>query len=92
MLTDTIGKEEAFVALHKEYKTKIVLNEERYEYAKQIFEEKTERIFTKERKKGWIEVIKRKEKDLVLKHEPKAILISLTGWANIRDFQKVSDN
>lgn len=89
LVTDSIGKEEAFIALAMYFKTKIILNEERYTYIEQIFEEKTSQLFTKEGK-GWIEVIKRGEKEQRLMKE-KSISILMTGWANIRDYQQISN-
>lgn len=71
-MTDSIGKEEAFVGLALHYGVRVGLCRERMTYVQQMFEPSVvEKLFCRKEdvsKKGsWIEVIKRREVDKVLK-------------------------
>lgn len=66
LVTDTIGKEEAFVAIGLCYGVVVALGEERMGYVRQMYrEEVVEKIFCRiedaEKRGSWLQVTKRKQ-------------------------------
>jgi len=89
LATDSIGKEEVFVVLARRYRTRILLNAERYSYAKCMGIDLS--LFTREKHNTWIEVVKKAHAENRLREDPRAIAITLTGWANIDNYHAYDD-
>ncbi len=58
---DSLGKEELFIILADFYNTKIIVNNERYKKLK-LIDHRLD-VFTLDKNEGWIEIIKKSERD-----------------------------
>lgn len=75
--------------LAQRYRSPILLNNERYKYVKCMDIDLN--LFTREPCNAWIEVVKKREITARLRDDPKAIAITLTGWANIDNYHSYDD-
>ena len=80
--TDSVGKEEAFIALSCHFKTKVAVSPSRLTYIRAM-DIPWRHYFTLDAQSTWIEVISKGEKEKRVAETKGAYAMSLTGWTNL---------
>ena len=78
------------VELSLRYETLIVVNDIRFQMIKEI--DLNPSIFTTDRSKGWIEIIRKVDRIQRLEQEKNSIAIVASGWANLETYEMVESH
>ena len=87
---DSLGKEEMTVELSLKYETLIIVSEIRYQMIRSI--DLSSNLFTTDKSKGWIEIIRKDDRVTRLKEDKNCIAIVASGWANLTSYQLIETN